>query len=185
MTSATPDELIIQTKRLIESGKHTEIRLKANGGNSILLVCPPQQENEYLAALSVHFSPDHYQIIDLEVILLDFVEAHQDDLPELFDMLRGSIHQIFKAPEGETGPDLFEMIQQAIASSFSQNKTPVLVHTGVLYGTGIDSIHIMESSLVMKSSVPIILLYPATKQDGQLLFLSQRPASKYRCLIIE
>ena len=42
-------ELIIsQIKRLVESDKRSEIRLNANGGNSILLVCPPEHEYLYI-----------------------------------------------------------------------------------------------------------------------------------------
>jgi hypothetical protein len=185
MTLSTPDELIAQTKRMVETEKRTELRLRANGGNSVLLVCPPPLEKECIQSLATHFSPDQYQIIDLEELLLEFVETQQADLPELFDMLKGSVEQIFKASEGETGPDLFGSIMEAIGQAFSQNRVPVLIRTGALYGSGIDSIHIMESSLVMKSHLPLLLLYPATRADGQLLFLSRRPASKYRCMIIE
>jgi len=41
-TSINPEHLIIQVKRIVESNKRSEIRLNANGGNSILLVCPPE-----------------------------------------------------------------------------------------------------------------------------------------------
>jgi hypothetical protein len=59
-----------------------------------------------------------------------------------------------------------------------------LIHSGALYGSGIDNIHLMENELVMKSNLPLIILYPATKEGEKLLFLSKRPASKYRCMIV-
>jgi len=60
-----------------------------------------------------------------------------------------------------------------------------LIHTGALYGSGIDNIHIMEHPEVMQSHQPLIILYPATHEQDKLLFLGKRPASKYRCLMIE
>ena len=47
-TSVNPEHIITQLKRIVESDKRSEIRLNANGGNSILLVCPPQLEYEYI-----------------------------------------------------------------------------------------------------------------------------------------
>ena len=47
-TSVNPEHIITQLKRIVESDKRSEIRLNANGGNSILLVCPPELEYEYI-----------------------------------------------------------------------------------------------------------------------------------------
>ena len=43
---------------------------------------------------------------------------------------------------------------------------------------------LMENELVMKSKFPLIILYPATQDGEQLMFLNSRPASKYRCMIV-
>ena len=50
-TSVNPEHIITQLKRIVESDKRSEIRLNANGGNSILLVCPPELEYEYINKL--------------------------------------------------------------------------------------------------------------------------------------
>jgi hypothetical protein len=71
-----------------------------------------------------------------------------------------------------------------IQTTYEQGKIPVLIHNGALYGSGIDNIHLMESELVMKSKLPLIILYPATYDGDQLMFLKSRPASKYRCMIV-
>jgi len=43
---------------------------------------------------------------------------------------------------------------------------------GALYGSGIDSIHLMESELVMKSKKPFNhFYYPATQEGGPVMFL--------------
>jgi hypothetical protein len=72
----------------------------------------------------------------------------------------------------------------AVEQTFNEQKIPVLIHSGALYGSGIDNIHLMESELVMKSKLPLIILYPATQDGDQLMFLNSRPASKYRCMIV-
>lgn len=183
-TSLNPEHIITQLKRIVESDKRSEIRLNANGGNSILLVCPPELEFQFIGKLVELMPQDTYQIIDINEMLISFVEAHQTDLAEMFDLLKGSVHQIFKAPEGEITPDLFRHLLSAIAKSFDEQKIPVLIHSGALYGSGIDNIHLMENELVMKSKIPLIILYPATQEGDKLMFLNSRPASKYRCMIV-
>lgn len=182
--SLNPEFIITQVKRIVESNNRSEIRLNANGGNSILIVCPPNLEYLFIEKLVELLPMDGYQIIDLNQILTSFVEDQGTDLIEMFDLLRGSVHQIFKAPEKETTPDLFKKILNAIEQTYFESKIPVLIHTGALYGSGIDNIHLMESELVMKSKFPLIILYPATQEGDQLMFLNSRPASKYRCMII-
>ena len=185
MTNSTsPEHIITQLMRIVESDKKSEIRLNANGGNSILLVYPPEKECQYIASLKSILKGREYDIIDINELLIGFVDKYKDDLPELFELLSGSIHQIFKAPDGEESPDLFKFILEKIHYAYSNNRIPVLIHSGALYGSGIDNIHLMENELVMKAKLPLIILYPASHEGDKLLFLNSRPASKYRCMII-
>ena len=182
-TAINPEHIITQVKKLVESDKRSEIRLNANGGNSILLVCPPNLEHQFIVKLKELMGAE-YSIIDLNELLISFVENNKSHLSDMFDLLRGSVHQIFKSPEGETGPDLFSIILSKIENSYNEDKIPVMIHSGALYGSGIDNIHLMECELVMKSKKPLIILYPATQDGDQLMFLNFRPASKYRCMIV-
>jgi hypothetical protein len=184
-TSLNPEYIITQLKRIVESDKRSEIRLNANGGNSILLVCPPELEFQFIEKLTELLPLETYHLIDINEMLISFVETHKNDLAEMFDMLRGSVHQIFKAPEGETSPDLFKHLLLVIEKAFNEQKIPVLINSGALYGSGVDNIHLMENELVMKSKLPLIILYPATQDGEQLMFLNSRPASKYRCMVIQ
>jgi hypothetical protein len=184
-TSVNPEHIITQLKRIVESDKRSEIRLNANGGNSILLVCPPVLEFQYIEKLKEMLPSDTYQIIDINEMLILFVETHKTDLVEMFDLLRGSVHQIFKAPEGETSPDFFKQLLAVIEQTFNKSKIPVLINTGALYGSSIDNIHLMENELVMKAKNPLIILYPASQDGEQLMFLNSRPSSKYRCMIVK
>jgi hypothetical protein len=183
--SLSPEHIITQLKRIVESDKRSEIRLNANGGNSILLVCPPELEFKFIDNLIELMPLDTYRIININDMLISFVRNHINDLDEMFDLLKGSVNQIFKAPEGETSPDLFKHLISAIQQSFAEQKIPVLIHSGALYGSGIDNIHLMENELVMKSKLPLIILYPASQDGEKLMFLNSRPASKYRCMIVK
>ncbi len=182
--SINPELVITQVKRLVESDKRSEIRLNANGGNSILLVCRPDMEHVYVQQLRSLMDEKEYSIIDINEILVSFTEKNHADIEELFEVLKGSINQIFKAPIGESRTDLFGNILSEIDHAIKTGRIPVLIHTGALYGSGIDNIHLMESELVMGANKPLILLYPATQDGDQLLFLNTRPASKYRCMIV-
>jgi hypothetical protein len=185
MQSYSPEQIIHETKRLVESDKRSEIRLNANGGNSIIIACEPQSELVYIKALNALMPKETYSIIDLDRLLHSFISTNKEEIKNGFDLLKGSIHQIFKIPEGEEGIDFFKMILNVIKENFQNNKVPILIRTGALYGTAIDNIHIMENELIMKAALPLIILYPAKREGEQLLFLGKRVASKYRCMIVE
>ena len=185
MSLQNPENTILETKRVVESDKRSEIRLNANGGNSILIVCEPSREAEYIAAIKKLMEKEVYKIIDLNEVLIEFVNSNKETIDELFELLKGSVHQIFKAPNGEDGNDLYKLIIEKIKDSYGSGKIPVLINSGALYGSSIDNIHIMENEFVMKSNTPLIILYPATKDKDNLLFLSKRHSSRYRCMIIE
>lgn len=180
-----PEQIIIETKRTVESDRRSEIRINANGGNSILVVCEPNRELEYIQAIQKLMPEDTYRIIDLNQMLNEFVETNHAELEESFKLLKSSVNQIFKTPDGEQGFDLFKLIITAITDSLNDEKVPVIIHSGALYGSDIDNIHIMEHEQVMNASLPLIILYPATKEKEHLMFLSKRPASKYRCMVID
>lgn len=180
-----PDHIILDVKRLVESDRRSEIRLNANGGNSILLICEPMREAEYISRLTILLAKENYAIIDLNECVIAFVSHHLPELNELFDQLQSATTQIFKAPSGEDSADLFKEIMKLIQQALKEDKVPVLVNTGSLYGTGIDNLHIIENEDVMNATLPIIILYPATLETGKLMFLGKRPASNYRCMIVQ
>lgn len=184
MPTTNPEHIINLTKSLVESDQRSEIRLRANGGNSLLIVCEPQEEAIFIAAIKANMDAGSYAIIDLNELLIQYIETNKHNLEDLFDLLKGSIHQIFKAPSGDSYPDLFGFIIETIREAFSQRKVPVLIRSGALFGSGIDNIHIIEDEVVMRSPLPLVILYPATNEQEKLMFLSKRPASKYRCMIV-
>jgi len=129
---------ILEAKRIVESESRSEIKHNANGGNSILIVCDPMLELEYISKLNELLPKAKYDLIDLNECLIQFVSHHQDNLNELFEQLQSATHQIFKAPDGENSQDLFKEIIAKIQKSFTEAKVPVLINTGALYGTCIN-----------------------------------------------
>ena len=180
-----PAHIILEAKRLVEFDRRSEIRLNANGGNSILIICEPMKETEYIEHLTELLPADNFSFINLNQCLIDFVTNYKNELIELYDLLQSTTHEIFKAPAGEESNDLFKEIITQIHRTLEQDKVPVLINTGALYGTGIHNIHIMENEIVMKAALPLIILFPATIEPDKILFLGKQPASKYRCMIIQ
>jgi len=75
---------------------------------------------DFIEALRNNSEPEKFELINLDEVLLEFVESNKEELPQLFDLLRGSIEQIFKAPAGEDSDDLFKLILSKIEASFQE-----------------------------------------------------------------
>jgi hypothetical protein len=183
--SLNPEHIITQLKRIVESDKRSEIRLNANGGNSILLVCPPELEFQFIECLWENLEGVKYEIIDLNKILMLFVKDNKNDITELFDLLRASVSQIFTAPEGEIRDDLYSRIISSISDSYKNNKIPVLINSGSLYGSKLNFNKLLEDKIIKYGKHPVIILYPGRKESGTYYFLNDKIASDYRCLIID
>lgn len=176
---------IEQVKKLVEAGNKSDLKLNANGGNSILLVCPPDQEQLFIEESQKTLSGNKYEMIDLNQLLIDFIKQHKEDILEKFNLLQSSVHQIFKSPPEENDDDFFKFILDRISAAFTANKVPFLYSVGVLYGARIDNIQIIEHESIMKAQLPLVILYPATDTKDKLMFLNSRAASKYRCMVIK
>ena len=175
---------IEQVKKLVESGDKSDIKHNANGGNSILLVCPPEEENLYIEASRKILSENVFEMIDINRLLIGFIGQHKEELLEKFNLLQSSVHQLFKSPPEEEEVDFFKTIIENIDKTFRAGKVPFLYGVGSLYGTGIDNIQIIENERIMQAPLPLVILYPARDTKDKLMFLNSRPASKYRCMII-
>lgn len=160
------------------------IKLSANGGNSMLFMCPPLEEGEYIRLMKQNLDSSRYAFVDLNELLVRFIDENKEEINLKYELLQNSSNQIFKLPLGEEGNDLFQMIIWAIEEVYDQNKIPVLVRVGSLNGTDIENIHIMENKVVMRGKNPVVILYPADKKNDEIMFLGIRPASKYRCMVI-
>lgn len=175
---------IYELEQAVQTYGANNIKLSANGGNSMLFMCPPLEESQYIDVMRHNLNPEKYTFLDMNQLLVRFIDENKDEIKIKFDFLRNSSNQIFKLPQGEEGNDLFGMIISAIQDIFDAGKIPVLIRVGSLNGTDIENIHIMENKVVMSGKKPLIILYPAEIKNEEIMFLGIRPASKYRCMVI-
>lgn len=160
-----------------------QLKRKANGGNSIVFTCPPVEENRYIEKFKE--TDDHnFEIVDVASLLVQFIELDGwQDFKEYYNDFKDTPHLVFHSGDEET--DLMDLILQKISTAESSGKTPVLVRTGALFGTGIENVNIMEHKIVMSLSTPLIILYPSKFENENLYFLNFKSASKYRCKVID
>lgn len=177
-----PYNSILELNRLVSS-KDSEIRLHANGGNSILMVCKPIEEQDFLNELN-KLDTSKFELVDLNEVLVEFVEKNKEDIEFYFKEWKASLDQIFKN-DYEHNPDLFRLILDKIRIAYNQNRIPIIISTGVIYATHFDMLALMESKVIMEGVLPTVFLYPAeNNQNNQLQYLNTRIASQYRCKII-
>jgi hypothetical protein len=161
-----------------------QLRRKANGGNSILFAYTPKEENLYLEQAAKELKPDQFKIIDVAKLLVQFIDLDGwNEFESYYKDFSDTPQLIFKS--GDEATDLMDLIIQEVKSANDKDLTPVLVRTGALYGTGIENVNIMEHKEVMTLKHPLIIFYPATIEGDNLYFLNFKPASRYRCTVIE
>ncbi len=167
----------------LETKNRDQVRHNANGGNTLLFVYPPEEEGSYLSEARTRLDPDLYSFVDLREILVAFIDATGiDALDELLKDYARTPGKIFKA--GDEREDYFDRIIHAILKESAAGKIPVVIRTGCLDGTGIDSQQIMENKEVMDLPVPLVIFYPGRHQGEQLFYLNYKAASRYRCDVI-
>ncbi|WP_313578046.1 hypothetical protein [Chishuiella sp.] len=165
------------------SSKDSEIKLQANGGNSILLVCKPSEEINFINEIK-QLEESKYHIVDMNLLLVEFVTNNKEDIEFYFEHWPSSLDRIFKN-DLEEQQDFYHLILDKINEAFSVNKIPVVINTGVIYATHFDLATFSGSELIMNASLPAVFLYPAEyNQNNQLVFLNKRIASQDRCKII-
>ncbi len=177
----------IENNRLFSELKATltediiKIAGKCNGGRSILFVYPLKDEKEYINKAR-NILTDGFMFIDVRKCFVQFLEEVGMDV---FEESYKEFHQeVFFSQNFEEGT-FFAALIGHITAVFNEGKIPVLIHTGALYGMNFSNINIMEHPAIMKSRIPLVVFYPATIENDQIMFLGKQPASKYRCIVIK
>lgn len=169
-------------KAALDSVEKNQLRARANGGNTLLFVYPPKEESLYLDKAKELFI--NAEFIDLGELLVAYIdETGWEDFQEFYEAYPTSTYQVFKS-EGEQN-DFFKSIINSIQEAIKNGKVPFLIRTGILYGTGVENVNIMEHKKVMNASLPLVVFYPGKIEDNDLRFLNFKPASKYRCTLID
>lgn len=158
----------------------TKIAIDANGGRSILFVYPPVDEEAYIA--EARHELDDCKFIDLRQLFTQFIDAIGiEDFKESYQDFG---NELFASKNFEEGTFL-SMILAEIKSAFNEGRIPVLIHTGTIYGMGFSNIHIMEQNFIMSSKIPLVVFYPATIENSNIMFLGKQVASRYRCVVVK
>lgn len=159
------------------------LRRQANGGNSILFSYPPNEEYLYIEKAKEIYI-DKAVFIDISQLLVEFIDRDGwDSFEEYYNDFIQTPCLIFRSDDPT--PDLFDMIINEIKDSCRNDKIPILIRTGCLYGTGIDNVNIMENKTVIKLPHPLVIFYPSRIEGDNIYFLNFKPASKYRCTLVK
>ena len=172
----TIDQKFTDLKFILENKDKQSIKMDAHGGHSILFVYPPNREIEYLQRVRKEYS--NAEIIDIAELIVDFIDkSGKDNFFEAYLDYESEPQILFK--------EFLNIILSKIENADKNKKLPILIRSGALSETGIENINIMDSILVHRLSVPLVIFYPATETgDKQLKFLNFKPASDYRAKVI-
>jgi hypothetical protein len=173
-------------KAALHSSNQTQLSRTANGGRSILFTYPPNEEFLYIAKLKKEFNESEFTFINVAQLFVDFIDQDGwEDFKDYYLEFKDTPHIVFKSDDPAT--DLMDLIINEIKTVVSNGKTPLLIRTGSLYGTGIENNNIMEHNFVMRLKRPLVIGYPCEyiKANDTLLFLNFKHSNKYRCTVIE
>lgn len=159
------------------------LRRQANGGNSILFSYSPNEEQQYIEKAKDLYV-DSAVFIDISKLLVQFIdEDGWETFSEYYKDFKNTTHLVFRSDDPTL--DLFDLIISEIEKACQNDKIPFLIRTGCLFGTGIENVNIMENKAVMHLSHPLVIFYPSKIEDDNIYFLNFKPASKYRCTLVE
>ena len=158
------------------------LRRQANGGNSILFSYPPDEEYLYINRARELYDTNA-EFIDISKLLVEFISKDGwESFADYYRDFKNTPHKVFSSDDPEI--DLFDLIVAAINKASDEGKVPFLIRSGCLIGTGIENVNIMEHKDIMGIKHPLVLFYPSKLVEGNLLFLNFKPASKYRCTLV-
>jgi len=184
---AFTDEHKAKFENLFESLKEENfgnISRQANGGRTVLFTYPPSEEYLYMKKMYEFLDNKNFQFIDIAKLLVEFIDLDGwEDFKEYYNDFSDTPHVVFSSDDEDT--DLMKLIIREIIKASENGKTPVLIRTGSLHGTGIENQNIMEHKSVMNLKKPLVIFYPASIVGDTLMFLNFKPANKYRCTVIE
>ena len=172
------------TNLKIQFENQDQLSRQANGGNSFLFAYPPEDEHRYLEKIKSIYA-DSATFIDISELLVRVID--QDgwkDFEDYYESMKSSPHLVFKSDDDST-PDLYELIIKAICEACDNDRIPILIRTGCLYGTGIENVNIMEHQSIMHLKHPLVVCYPSTHSDENILFLGFKTSSTYRCTLVK
>ena len=180
--SKTIDQKFIELKFILEHWDKQSIKMDAHGGHTILFIYPPNEEMIYLDRIQKEY-PDAY-FINIAKIFTDYIDSiGLDGFVNIYNDYFSEPQKLFKSELSDD--DLYQRILNKVEKAGIENKLPVLIRSGALFGTGIENISIMDSKAVRNLPLPLVIMYPASiGGDNKLKFLNFKIASDYRAVVI-
>lgn len=160
----------------------TQLKLDANGGNSILFVYPNEEDTLYVAEAKRRYS-DKAIFVDVAKALTDYQEEIGiEEFKELEEELGVEVY--FRQGAKDT---FFEFLVERIAMAAAQGKPVFLVGTSAIANKGFSNINIMEHASVKSAKQPLVYFYPSVQEGEKIYFLGDKNhvASKYRCRVVK
>ena len=171
-------------KAVLDVKNRSQLSLVANGGYSILFTYPPKEESLYLKKAKEVLDKENFEIIDVSKLFVEFIEDYQlNDFVEVYNDLKPNSYKIFM-DNGGSDTDLFDTVVNAIIETSKKGLIPVLIRTGIFYGTGIENINITQHSGINELNTPLLIFYPGEIKGDHHHFLNAKQSSNYRCTII-
>lgn len=182
LSNRTIDQKFIELKLILNKKDKQSIKMDAHGGHSVLLIYPPEDETLYLKRIENEYPNAHF--IDVSKLFVEHIDSiGLEDFITIYDDYKSEPQKLFKSDSNEE--NFFQKILNEIESAGKEGTLPILVRAGVLYGTGIENVSIMDASVVQNLPLPLVILYPATVGgDKRLKFLNFKMASDYRAVVI-
>jgi len=167
-------------KTALHIDNRTRLKRDANGGNTVLFAFPPYEEQLYINKAEELY-PDAC-FINISRLFVEYIDTvGWNDFEEFYRAYETTPDQVFK---NDNEINLFASVINEILLADSNNRIPFIIRTGALHGTGIVNQHIMDDSRILSMKQPVVFFYPAKIEKKELLFLNFKPASKYRCILI-
>ncbi|MDE5790232.1 MAG: hypothetical protein K2H96_03265 [Muribaculaceae bacterium] len=164
----------------------TQLKLDANGGNSILFVYPNDEDSLYVAEAKRRFRKNAI-FVDVAQTLTNFQEKMGIEKFKRIEKRMGNAVYFRKDPDGKPVEDtFFKFLTDRLALAAQQGYPVFLVGTSALANKGFSNIDIMELENVKSAPQPLVYFYPATIEGAKIYFLGDHNhvASKYRCRVI-
>lgn len=165
----------------------TQLRLEANGGNSILFVYPNEEDSLYVAEAKRRFR-DTAIFVDVAQVLTAFQEEKGIERFNKIAKRMGNAVYYRQLPDGNVAEDCFFAYLVKVLETATQNGKPVfLVGTSAIANKGFTNINIMEHKAIKGASQPLVYFYPSTVEGDKIYFLGDHDhvASEYRCRVIK
>ena len=163
--------------------------ITSQGVNAFLLVYPPEEEDTYLERAKKDFASEY--IIDLSELFVELIDEWGfDNFKEAYKNYRSTLSAIF-SNESSENPDLMNLIRREVKKARDNEQKPVLIRTGILYGTDIRNKVILEDDIIKELTTkrPLIIFYPGKvekdmNEKERVWFLGVQKASDYRGQLI-